>query len=185
MSLATPKRFDMSNWTVGTEGGTPPTLLQSFGLNIKNLNPQIPNLQAQLPGAAAAASQSSSSGSGSSAPSPGSNGDYTFSQLETIWVNAGGNATYKAIAAAIAMAESGGNPQATDNDSNGTVDRGLWQINSSHGSQSTYNVMANARAAVAISNNGTNWNPWTTYTSGAYLKYLPSTLAPTPIGETG
>lgn len=34
--------------------------------------------------------------------------------------------------AAIALEESGGNPLAHNHNSNGTVDRGLWQINSIH-----------------------------------------------------
>ena len=38
---------------------------------------------------------------------------------------------------------------------NGTVDRGYWQINSVHGSLSTYGAAGNARAAVLISGNGT------------------------------
>jgi len=29
---------------------------------------------------------------------------------------------------------------------------------------------ASAHAAVIISDNGTNWHPWTTFTSGAYLR---------------
>lgn len=97
---------------------------------------------------------------------------YSYAQLEGIWCQAGGAPAAAPIAAAIAMAESGGNTAATNNDSNGTVDRGLWQINSVHGSQSTYDVMGNARAAIAISNNGSNWSPWTTYTNGAYQQYL-------------
>lgn len=191
MSLATPAKFSISNWTVGTAGDstTAPTLLESFGLSTKNLNPQIPSLQAQLPGAAAAASNSSSGGGGEGTGSSGAeaSGSYTFSQLEQLWTSAGGNPQYRAIAAAIAMAESSGNPLATDHDSNGTVDRGLWQINSTHGSLSTYNVMQNARAAVQISNNGTNWSPWTTFTTGAYLKFMPTSAnnagsAPTATG---
>jgi len=103
-----------------------------------------------------------------------------------IWNTAGGNNQVAAIAAAIAMAESGGNSGATDCDSNGTVDRGLWQINSVHGSLSTYDVMGNARAAISISNGGTNWQPWTTYTSGAYRQYINATAQPsaTPINAT-
>jgi hypothetical protein len=100
---------------------------------------------------------------------------------------AGGPATSAAIAAAVATAESGGNSTATNYDSNGSVDRGLWQINSIHGAQSTFDVMGNARAAVAISNKGTNWQPWTTYTSGAYLQYLQNGTAPdmnVPINAT-
>lgn len=112
---------------------------------------------------------------------------FTYAQLEGIWIQAGGNPTAAPTAAAIAMAESGGNSQATDNDSNGSVDRGLWQINSVHGAQSTYDVMGNARAAVAISNNGSNWSPWVTYSTGAYRRYLQSSVAPdmsVPINAT-
>jgi len=112
---------------------------------------------------------------------------FTYAQLEGLWIQAGGNPQSAAVAAAVAMAESGGNSQATDNDSNGSVDRGLWQINSIHGAQSTYDVMGNARAAVAISNNGSNWSPWVTYNTGAYRKYLQSGIAPdmsVPINAT-
>jgi hypothetical protein len=97
---------------------------------------------------------------------------YNYAQLEGIWCQAGGDPGAAPIAAAIAMAESGGNTTATNQDSNGTVDRGLWQINSVHGAQSTYDVMGNARAAKAISNNGQSWAPWTTYTNGAYRQYV-------------
>ena len=47
-------------------------------------------------------------------------------------------------------------------------ERGYWQINLNHGALSTYDPLGNAKAAVIISDNGTNWNPWTTFTSGAY-----------------
>jgi hypothetical protein len=72
----------------------------------------------------------------------------------------------------VAMAESSGNPGASHRNSDGSIDRGLWQINSVHGSLSTFNRLANARAAVSISSNGRNWNPWTTYKSGAYRAFL-------------
>ncbi len=68
------------------------------------------------------------------------------------------------MAAEIAMAESGGNPNAISP----TNDFGLWQINGSNGSLATLNPSANAHSAVVLSDNGTNWRPWTTYTSGAY-----------------
>lgn len=92
---------------------------------------------------------------------------YSFSQLEDLWRQAGGNPLSAGMAAAIAMAESGGNPSATHTNSNGTVDRGLWQINSIHGAQSTLDPLANARAAVAISGNGSSWRPWCTAWSNA------------------
>jgi len=84
--------------------------------------------------------------------------------LEALWVKAGGSPAVEVTAASIAMAESGGNQFAT-----GTVgERGYWQINPVNGSLSTYDPYGNARAAVIMSGNGTNWSPWTTYTSGAY-----------------
>ena len=76
--------------------------------------------------------------------------------LEALWESAGGSSAAAFTAAEIAMAESGGRQYATNlNDGNGTTDRGYWQINSVHGSLSTYDAYANARAAVLISNNGT------------------------------
>jgi len=105
---------------------------------------------------------------------------YSFQQLEQIWIQNGGNRAAAPIAAAIALAESGGNSNAVNYNTNGSTDRGLWQINSVHGSQSTFDVNGNAQAAIAISNNGGNWNPWTTYTSGAYRSFLPSGASTSP-----
>jgi LysM repeat protein len=85
-------------------------------------------------------------------------------QLEDLWEAAGGSQGEAFTAAEIAMAESGGNQYAT-----GTVgERGYWQINPDHGSLSTYDPMGNAKSAVIISADGTDWTPWTTYTSGLY-----------------
>ncbi|HEU5385017.1 MAG TPA: LysM peptidoglycan-binding domain-containing protein [Streptosporangiaceae bacterium] len=93
------------------------------------------------------------------------NGVYSCSNLEALWVQAGGAKSKAFIAAEIAMAESGGRQYAHSP----TNDFGLWQINGIHGpSMATYDAMGNAKAAIAISSNGTNWRPWTTYTSGAY-----------------
>ena len=93
-----------------------------------------------------------------------SHGVYSCSGLETLWRNAGGSSAEAFTAAEIAMAESGGNPNAISP----TDDFGLWQINGSHGSMATLNPLGNARSAVSISDNGSDWGAWTTYTSGAY-----------------
>lgn len=85
--------------------------------------------------------------------------------LESLWRAAGGNPGSAFIAAEIAMAESGGNQFATGP----AGERGYWQIHPDHGVLSTYNAYGNARAAVIISGNGSNWSPWTTFTSGAYI----------------
>ena len=68
------------------------------------------------------------------------------------------------MAASIAMAESSGRQFATG----AAGERGYWQIHPDHGSLSTYNPLGNAKAAVIISDDGGNWTPWTTFTSGAY-----------------
>ncbi|MDQ8046838.1 MAG: transglycosylase SLT domain-containing protein, partial [Patulibacter sp.] len=79
------------------------------------------------------------------------------------------------LATAIAGAESGWRPGATNQNTNGTVDRGLWQINSIHrqyDAQRLFDPGYNARAAWAISGHGSNWHPWVTYNTGAYQKYM-------------
>jgi hypothetical protein len=85
------------------------------------------------------------------------------------------------LAAAVAMAESKGNPDATAIVTNPLPGNGpersfgLWQINTL--AHPTYSETAlldptyNAQAAFTISNGGTNWHPWSTFTSGAYKKY--------------
>lgn len=75
--------------------------------------------------------------------------------------------------AAIALAESGGDPNATHRNSDGTVDRGLWQINSSHGyGTSSLDPNQNIKQAVGVYHSQ-GLTAWATFTSGAYLKYLP------------
>jgi Lysozyme like domain len=95
-------------------------------------------------------------------------GTLSCSGLEALWESAGGSRSAAFTAAEVAMAESGGRQYASLDNTNGTTDRGYWQINSVHGSLSAYGARANARAAVLISNNGRNWTPWVTYNTGAY-----------------
>jgi hypothetical protein len=104
-------------------------------------------------------------------------------QIESLWQQAGGRRSAAAIAAAVAMAESSGRPGVSHRNSDGSIDRGLWQINSVHGSLSTFDRLGNARAAVRISGNGSNWSPWTTFTSGAYRRFLSAAQA--ALGGTG
>jgi hypothetical protein len=96
----------------------------------------------------------------------------TKAQLEHAWVRNGGAPAAAPMAAAVALAESGGRTDATNHNTNGSTDRGAWQINSVHGALSTYDLDANAKAAIKISNNGLNWGPWSTYLNGAYRKFL-------------
>lgn len=87
------------------------------------------------------------------------------SGLEALWQSAGGPRRAAFTAAEVAMAESGGRQYATGP----AGERGYWQINPDHGSLSTYDPYGNARAAVLISDGGSNWSAWTTYVDGAYL----------------
>jgi LysM repeat protein len=92
-------------------------------------------------------------------------GNLSCSGLEALWETAGGSKGEAFMAAEIAMAESGGRQFAHSP----TNDFGYWQINGVHGpSMATYDPIGNARAAIAISDDGGNWGAWTTYTSGAY-----------------
>lgn len=78
-------------------------------------------------------------------------------------------------AVAIALAESNGRTDATNNNSNGTIDRGVWQINSIH-SEATgdmFNPNDNARAAKMIyAAAGNKWTPWSTNNNGMFLPYM-------------
>jgi hypothetical protein len=95
-------------------------------------------------------------------------GTLDCSQLEALWESAGGSPRAAFLAAEIAKAESSGQQYASLLNTNGTTDRGYWQINSVHGSLSTFGAYANARSAVLISNDGRDWTAWTTYRTGAY-----------------
>lgn len=99
-------------------------------------------------------------------------GQYDRKMLEALWVKEGGNPSAQHMAAAIALAESSGNPNSENHNTDGSIDRGLWQINSVHGAQSTFNIPANTKAAISISSNGRDWSPWATYKNGAYRQFM-------------
>jgi LysM repeat protein len=91
-------------------------------------------------------------------------GTYSCSALENLWEQAGGSPSQALMAAEIARAESSGNPNAISP----TDDFGLWQINASNGALATLNPYENARSAITLSHDGSDWGPWTTYHIGAY-----------------
>ena len=79
-------------------------------------------------------------------------------------------------AVAVGLAESGGRPDAV-NDQNwdGSVDRGAWQINSVHARFDPGRLLElgyNAEAMFDVSGGGVNWEPWVAFTSGAWLDHL-------------
>lgn len=98
-----------------------------------------------------------------------------------------GEALVKAVA--IAAAESDFNPMAEGDihlqDSKWGKSIGLWQIRSLNNpyvfsypdtlrvASKLYDPYYNAKAAYVISNNGTNFNPWSTFTHGNYIAHLP------------
>lgn len=88
------------------------------------------------------------------------------------------------VAVAVALAESGGDPKA-HNPVPPDNSYGLWQINmigslgparrdqfDLDSNRELFDPAENARAAWAISGRGNSFQPWTTYTSGAYEQYL-------------
>lgn len=93
------------------------------------------------------------------------------------------------IIAAIAMAESGGNPLAKGVNKDGSIDRGLFQINNKWHSEvpdsCAYNPKCAAKAAYQISNGGKSFSAWVTYTNGAYKKYLPGSSESLGQSQTG
>jgi LysM repeat protein len=92
-------------------------------------------------------------------------GTLSCAGLEKLWEEAGGRSSAAFMAAEIAEAESGGRQYALSP----TNDYGYWQINGVHGpAEATFDPIGNAKAAIAISDDGYNWDAWTTYTSGAY-----------------
>jgi LysM repeat protein len=149
-----------SDWTV---------LYQANKSKIANPNDIYPGEYLVVPGSTAGSSHTAKHAktdppaatlTSSAVPS----GTLSCSGLEELWEDAGGSHGEAVMAASIAMAESGGNQYALSP----TNDYGYWQINGSWGPLATYNALGNAKSAIHISADGTNWSPWTTYTSGAY-----------------
>jgi hypothetical protein len=99
----------------------------------------------------------------------------TFDQVQALWIQNGGAPGWAPLAAAIAMAESGGNTVSLNNTpSTGDYSVGLWQINyygslgpsrtAEYGAPGTLqsDPNAQAKAAIQLSNNGADWGPWKT-----------------------
>lgn len=97
---------------------------------------------------------------GASAPTnPGSTG-LTIDQVKNIWIQAGGNPQAAAMAAAVADAESGLNAAAQRTNPDGTTSIGLWLVPQNGTPPGSTDPLANATAAVQLSQNGTDWTQW-------------------------
>lgn len=95
------------------------------------------------------------------------------------------------VAAAVAIAESGGDPKALGDLGLG-ISRGLWQINLRWHPEynkpeiDLYDPDTNAQAAYAVSRGGTYWKPWATFNSGAYQAFMPKPASiATPVPPSG
>lgn len=111
----------------------------------------------------------------------------SFGQMKQYALNAGFTGSNANTITAIAMAESSGNPNAIayNDGGKGYNSYGLTQINAVN--NRTVGNAANAtdpqtafNMAYTLSNGGTNFQPWSTYNSGAYAKYLPDATVATP-----
>ena len=82
------------------------------------------------------------------------------------------------IMMAIGKAESGWNPNATHTNPSGSIDQGIFQINTIHKGQPYYpqnpfDPLQSAKAAYAIWNNsGRTYKDWVVYQTGAYKQYM-------------
>ena len=104
-------------------------------------------------------------------------GKYTYQGLELLWTQNGGPKAMAGTMAAIALAESGGNPKARHVNADGSVDQGLWQINTSnrklYKGQNVYDPNVNVKSAITLATHGRGLTNWTTYNNGAYKSHLP------------
>ncbi len=107
-------------------------------------------------------------------------GNLSAAQIANYAQNAGFWGSDLNSAVAVALAESGGNPNALGDIGIGQGSFGLWQINSKYhpeyGPDFTllYDPQTNANAAYSVyARAGYNFQPWSTYKSGAYLAFVP------------
>ena len=100
------------------------------------------------------------------------------SAISAIWKNDGGSDDTCAVAVSVALAESAGDAHSINHNTDkwSSVDRGLWQL-SSHwhpevSEKCAYDKDCNAKAAVRISKDGTDFSSWTTFKKGLNRPYL-------------
>lgn len=121
----------------------------------------------------------------------------SYSQIEGYWIAAGGDPAAASTMAAIAFPESSGDPGSVQQGQPySTTGWGLWQITPGNSVPSVgvdktlLDPLTNARAAVAKFNasaraHGNGFLPWTTYTSGKYLRYVQNGVGPVLPDGTG
>lgn len=107
---------------------------------------------------------------------------FTFAQLEALWVNNGGSRALAPTMAAIALAESSGNPASVNRtDNNGRqTSWGLWQVSDGTHNMPAANILdpnVNAKQAVA-KYKSQGLGAWGTYTSGKYRDFIKNGVNP-------
>ena len=106
----------------------------------------------------------------------------TRSQIASAMSQAGWPKSAIPVGVAVALAESSGNPAATNHNRNGSTDYGLFQINSIHksilASGTWSNPVDNAKMALRVYREaGNSWRPWVTFKSGSYRKFYNANLS--------
>jgi hypothetical protein len=107
----------------------------------------------------------------------------TIPQIAQLAINAGipnGQPLYTSVC--IALAESSGiTDNYNDKNFDGSIDKGVWQINSIHNEKlpgrDRYDPNISAQLMAIISSNGTNWEPWTVYQTGVYMEHMPKVMS--------
>lgn len=104
--------------------------------------------------------------------------------VETYALRAGWGARDAIVAAAVAMAESGGNTDA--HATKGEDSRGLWQMNvQAHpelAGRNLYDPGVNAAAAYNLWK-AKGWGPWSAHNNGTYLAYMLQATAASPSSQ--
>lgn len=101
---------------------------------------------------------------------------YTFPELEALWIAAGGPRDQAQTAAAVAMAESGGYEKRPNSTGDGGM--GPWQITpaepgSDNGPTNARQAVRKWKAAGGKKNPEAAWsNQWVAYANGSYKKFL-------------
>jgi hypothetical protein len=114
---------------------------------------------------------------------------YSIPNVAAIWERNGGASSHVTVAVSVSMAESGGNSNARSPSN----DWGLWQINATNFGTLGVNEAdildpdVNARCAIRMSGNGTNWAPWCTCWDNPGRDcghgYLPNPQSGSPAGN--
>lgn len=116
----------------------------------------------------------------------------SYGQLEGLWIQNGGPPAVAPLMAAIALAESGGDPTAQNNTDNGGTQTswGLFQVsNGTHAAPAANILDPNVNTKEAVKKYRTQGlTAWGTYTSGAYKRFMRSGVTPStggiPVGST-